>query len=169
MLWANTLCGWYSSSYSSPLLSSSPQLLAPEALARFSLSLSVDQFNFSPLHIIIIIKLNWLHNQLLEPCAAATDCGPGLYCGNCPELGKNQPVCTRGQAIIPTSIVSSDPNHLLCNSVFFILFKIQMLFLSFLINLGWYSFFAVVIGVFVVTISWNWCFFGGADQWIALQ
>ncbi|KAF3612524.1 hypothetical protein FXO38_36798, partial [Capsicum annuum] len=42
--------------------------------------------------------------QLLESCASAADCGPGLYCGNCPELGKSQPFCIRGQTIEPTSI-----------------------------------------------------------------
>lgn len=43
--------------------------------------------------------------QVLEACTAATDCGSGLYCGNCPASGRNQPVCTRGQATIPTSVV----------------------------------------------------------------
>ncbi|XP_008241483.1 PREDICTED: PI-PLC X domain-containing protein At5g67130 [Prunus mume] len=47
--------------------------------------------------------------QVLEACAAATDCGPGLYCGNCPASGKNQPVCTRGQATAPTSIINGLP------------------------------------------------------------
>ncbi|GFZ18771.1 PLC-like phosphodiesterases superfamily protein [Actinidia rufa] len=47
--------------------------------------------------------------QLLDSCSSATDCGPGLYCGNCPSLSKNQPVCTRGQATIPTSIVNGLP------------------------------------------------------------
>lgn len=47
--------------------------------------------------------------QLLDSCSAATDCGPGLYCGNCPELGKPQPVCTRGQAVVPTSIINGLP------------------------------------------------------------
>ncbi|KAJ9562448.1 hypothetical protein OSB04_007608 [Centaurea solstitialis] len=47
--------------------------------------------------------------QMLESCTAATDCGPGLYCGNCPELGKTQPFCTRGQAIVPTSIINGLP------------------------------------------------------------
>ncbi|XP_047322730.1 PI-PLC X domain-containing protein At5g67130-like [Impatiens glandulifera] len=47
--------------------------------------------------------------QLLEPCSLATDCGPSLYCGNCPSIGENQPVCTRGQAIIPTSLINGLP------------------------------------------------------------
>ncbi|KAK4791114.1 hypothetical protein SAY86_031527 [Trapa natans] len=47
--------------------------------------------------------------QVLESCVAATDCGPGLYCGNCPALGKNQPFCTRGQATMPTSIIGGLP------------------------------------------------------------
>ncbi|XP_021751924.1 PI-PLC X domain-containing protein At5g67130-like [Chenopodium quinoa] len=47
--------------------------------------------------------------QVLESCSAANDCAPGLYCGNCPAANKRQPVCTRGQANIPTSIVSGLP------------------------------------------------------------
>lgn len=47
--------------------------------------------------------------QLLESCSSPTDCAPGLYCGNCPSMGKTQPTCTRGQAIIPTSIISGLP------------------------------------------------------------
>ncbi|KHG18052.1 hypothetical protein F383_06271 [Gossypium arboreum] len=47
--------------------------------------------------------------QVLDSCSQATDCGPGLYCGNCPALGKSQPFCTRGQAIVPTSIVGGLP------------------------------------------------------------
>ncbi|MFQ6623536.1 hypothetical protein Gotur_004467 [Gossypium turneri] len=47
--------------------------------------------------------------QFLDSCSQATDCGPGLYCGNCPALGKNQPFCTRGQATMPTSIVGGLP------------------------------------------------------------
>ncbi|RYR28656.1 hypothetical protein Ahy_B01g052789 isoform C [Arachis hypogaea] len=45
--------------------------------------------------------------QVLEACSAATDCGSGLYCGNCPALGLTRPICTRGQATVPTSIVTS--------------------------------------------------------------
>lgn len=47
--------------------------------------------------------------QILESCSAATDCAPGLYCGNCPQLGKTQPFCIRGQAILPTSIINGLP------------------------------------------------------------
>ncbi|GAB2279653.1 hypothetical protein Dimus_014297 [Dionaea muscipula] len=47
--------------------------------------------------------------QLLEPCSSATDCANGLYCGNCPAELKSQPVCTRGQAIIPSSIIGGLP------------------------------------------------------------
>ncbi|GAB2259875.1 hypothetical protein Droror1_Dr00010730 [Drosera rotundifolia] len=43
--------------------------------------------------------------QLLEPCSLATDCGARLYCGNCPAELKAQPVCTRGQGNIPSSII----------------------------------------------------------------
>ncbi|GMH06411.1 hypothetical protein Nepgr_008251 [Nepenthes gracilis] len=47
--------------------------------------------------------------QLLESCSSATDCSAGLYCGNCPAEPKTQPVCTRGQAITPTSIIGGLP------------------------------------------------------------
>lgn len=47
--------------------------------------------------------------QLLDSCSAPTDCGPGLYCGNCPIVGKTQPVCTRGQAVVPTSVINGLP------------------------------------------------------------
>ncbi|CAL5366929.1 unnamed protein product [Camellia sinensis] len=47
--------------------------------------------------------------QLLDSCSSPTDCAPSLYCGNCPSMNKNQPVCTRGQAIIPTSIINGLP------------------------------------------------------------
>ncbi|KAL4396484.1 hypothetical protein AHAS_Ahas01G0096500 [Arachis hypogaea] len=33
--------------------------------------------------------------QVLEACSAATDCGSGLYCGNCPALGLTRPICKR--------------------------------------------------------------------------
>ncbi|XP_074295361.1 PI-PLC X domain-containing protein At5g67130 [Silene latifolia] len=47
--------------------------------------------------------------QLLETCSAPTDCAPGMYCGNCPSANKRQPVCTRGQVTIPTSVISGLP------------------------------------------------------------
>ncbi|XP_061340981.1 PI-PLC X domain-containing protein At5g67130 [Gastrolobium bilobum] len=47
--------------------------------------------------------------QVLEACSAATDCGPGLYCGNCPALGRTQPFCIRGQATLATSVVNGLP------------------------------------------------------------
>ncbi|KAL5556981.1 hypothetical protein UlMin_039217 [Ulmus minor] len=47
--------------------------------------------------------------QVLEACTATRDCGSGLYCGNCPALGANQPICTRAQAIIPTTIINGLP------------------------------------------------------------
>ncbi|XWS29822.1 hypothetical protein CRYUN_Cryun24cG0063300 [Craigia yunnanensis] len=47
--------------------------------------------------------------QVLDSCSQATDCGRGLYCGNCPALGKTQPFCTRGQATIPTSVIGGLP------------------------------------------------------------
>ncbi|GLU20040.1 hypothetical protein SLE2022_362570 [Rubroshorea leprosula] len=43
--------------------------------------------------------------QVLESCSLPTDCGPGLYCGNCPALRMTQPICTRGQATVPTSVI----------------------------------------------------------------
>ncbi|CAL1408635.1 unnamed protein product [Linum trigynum] len=46
---------------------------------------------------------------VLDPCSPSASCGQGLYCGNCPALGKNQPVCTRGQATVPTSIIGGLP------------------------------------------------------------
>ncbi|CAK8562430.1 unnamed protein product [Lathyrus sativus] len=47
--------------------------------------------------------------QVREACSTATDCGSGLFCGNCPALGLNQPICTRGQPILPTSTVNGLP------------------------------------------------------------
>ncbi|XP_062101952.1 PI-PLC X domain-containing protein At5g67130 [Humulus lupulus] len=47
--------------------------------------------------------------QVLDACAAAMDCAPGLYCGNCPSSGATQPICTRAQAIIPTTIINGLP------------------------------------------------------------
>ncbi|KAL2906306.1 hypothetical protein RDABS01_005016 [Bienertia sinuspersici] len=47
--------------------------------------------------------------QVLESCSAANDCAPGLYCGTCPAANRRQPVCTRGQANMPASIVSGLP------------------------------------------------------------
>ncbi|GLU13540.1 hypothetical protein SLE2022_301730 [Rubroshorea leprosula] len=47
--------------------------------------------------------------QLLESCSSSTDCGRSLYCGNCPALGKTQPICTRGQATIPTAFIGGLP------------------------------------------------------------
>ncbi|KAG7614511.1 PLC-like phosphodiesterase TIM beta/alpha-barrel domain superfamily [Arabidopsis suecica] len=47
--------------------------------------------------------------QLLDSCSSATDCVSGLYCGDCPAVGRSKPVCTRGQATIPTSIINGLP------------------------------------------------------------
>ncbi|OVA15852.1 Phospholipase C [Macleaya cordata] len=47
--------------------------------------------------------------QLLDSCSMPTDCGSGLYCGNCPATGKTQPICVRGQVIQPTSIIKGLP------------------------------------------------------------
>ncbi|TYH38050.1 hypothetical protein E1A91_D12G098000v1 [Gossypium mustelinum] len=47
--------------------------------------------------------------QVVDSCSLSTDCGPGLFCGNCPALGKTQPFCIRGQATIPTSVIGGLP------------------------------------------------------------
>ncbi|TYJ04179.1 hypothetical protein E1A91_A12G076800v1 [Gossypium mustelinum] len=47
--------------------------------------------------------------QVVDSCCHSTDCGPGLFCGNCPALGKTQPFCIRGQATIPTSVIGGLP------------------------------------------------------------
>ncbi|XP_042498737.1 PI-PLC X domain-containing protein At5g67130 [Macadamia integrifolia] len=61
---------------------------------------------------IVVFSSNACTNgncQLLDSCSLPTDCGAGLYCGNCPAMGKTQPVCTRGQTIQPTSIIKGLP------------------------------------------------------------
>ncbi|XP_050206411.1 PI-PLC X domain-containing protein At5g67130 [Mercurialis annua] len=60
-------------------------------------------------YLYLLLSSPSLHAQVLESCTAATNCGDGLFCGNCPALAKNQPVCTRGQAIIPTTIIDGLP------------------------------------------------------------
>ncbi|KAJ3693287.1 hypothetical protein LUZ60_008767 [Juncus effusus] len=42
-------------------------------------------------------------------CSSNSDCGAGLYCGNCPADGKTQKTCIRAQAIEPASIVKGLP------------------------------------------------------------
>lgn len=66
-------------------------------------------FVFLPLFLNVAFGCSDGTCQLMEACAAATDCGVGMYCGNCPALGKEQPFCVRGQAVIPTSIVNGLP------------------------------------------------------------
>lgn len=69
-------------------------------------------FQFLPIFSLLLITSTACSNgncQFLETCSAATDCGAGLYCGNCPAVNKNQPICTRGQATIPTSIIGGLP------------------------------------------------------------
>lgn len=68
------------------------------------LSLIQDLLKFTTFLWIWIDTLKNL--QFMEACTAATDCGTGLYCGNCPASGKTQPTCTRGTAVVPTTIVS---------------------------------------------------------------
>ncbi|KAK3020012.1 hypothetical protein RJ639_004972 [Escallonia herrerae] len=65
--------------------------------------------------------------QLLDSCSAATDCGPGLYCGNCPVLDKTQPFCTRGQATSPTSIFSMVVCYYLFSSFSFVQFVMEQI------------------------------------------
>ncbi|GAB4848991.1 hypothetical protein Ancab_003804 [Ancistrocladus abbreviatus] len=69
-------------------------------------------------HIILVLLSTTFYNssacsngncQLLESCSAVTDCAAGLYCGTCPAELKLQPVCIRGQATIPTSIIGGLP------------------------------------------------------------
>ncbi|CAN1190339.1 PI-PLC X domain-containing protein At5g67130 [Linum perenne] len=52
---------------------------------------------------LLISSLLLARPSVLDPCTSNTNCGQGLYCGGC---GNNQPVCTRGQATVPTSVVS---------------------------------------------------------------
>lgn len=92
--------------------------------------------------------------QLLDSCASATDCGAGLYCGNCPVMGKNQPFCIRGQATIPTSIVSSFPF-----TVAVIFFEFLFCFVS--LEMTVMGFAALLLCMLLVII--------GADQWVTLQ
>ncbi|KAI4330272.1 hypothetical protein MLD38_028572 [Melastoma candidum] len=69
-------------------------------------------FIFIPLNSFLIATTSACSNgdcQVLDSCVAQTDCGPGLYCGNCPSLGRNQPICTRGQATVPTSVIGGLP------------------------------------------------------------
>ncbi|KAL5714113.1 hypothetical protein ACHQM5_016118 [Ranunculus cassubicifolius] len=81
------------------------------------ISMNCKQHLNSPLFLslissLLIITASACSNgncQLLETCSVATDCGPGLYCGNCPAMGKTRPICTRGQVIQPTSIVKGLP------------------------------------------------------------
>ncbi|KAK9670385.1 hypothetical protein RND81_13G198200 [Saponaria officinalis] len=47
--------------------------------------------------------------QFMETCSGPSDCAAGLYCGNCPAANKPQPLCTRGQVTLPTSVISGLP------------------------------------------------------------
>ncbi|KAJ6733139.1 hypothetical protein OIU74_004993 [Salix koriyanagi] len=58
---------------------------------------------------LLLSSLLIAHAQVFQSCNEATNCGPGLYCGNCLALGKTQPICTRGQAILPNSIINGLP------------------------------------------------------------
>ncbi|CAN1344887.1 PI-PLC X domain-containing protein At5g67130 [Linum perenne] len=55
---------------------------------------------------LLISSLLLARPSVLDPCTSNTNCGQGLYCGGC---GNNQPVCTRGQATVPTSVVRGLP------------------------------------------------------------
>ncbi|XP_039020540.1 PI-PLC X domain-containing protein At5g67130-like [Hibiscus syriacus] len=52
---------------------------------------------------------SWGACQIYDSCTKASDCGPGLYCENCPILGKIYPFCIRNKATIPTSIINGLP------------------------------------------------------------
>uniref|UniRef100_A0A6N2M4I8 Uncharacterized protein n=1 Tax=Salix viminalis TaxID=40686 RepID=A0A6N2M4I8_SALVM len=62
-----------------------------------------------PYLYLLLSSLLIAHAQVFQSCNEATNCGPGLYCGNCLALGKTQPICTRGQAILPNSIINGLP------------------------------------------------------------
>ncbi|XP_057974367.1 PI-PLC X domain-containing protein At5g67130 isoform X2 [Malania oleifera] len=77
-----------------------------------SVSIATGYYWLCLLNSLFVITTTACSNgncQLLDSCSAVSDCGPGLYCGNCPAAGKNQPICTRGQANIPTSIINGLP------------------------------------------------------------
>lgn len=113
--------------YSSQLSSSSlpPPPFAPTANAR-SLFIFFPLNSPDPFFFFTFSSQFWAQFlpkplQLLESCSTATDCGPGLYCGNCPSLGKTQPFCIRGQAPIPTSIVTCYFHFMRISCCFFLL------------------------------------------------
>ncbi|KAJ6678399.1 PI-PLC X DOMAIN PLANT-LIKE PROTEIN [Salix viminalis] len=62
-----------------------------------------------PYLYLLLSSLLIAHAQVFQSCNEVTNCGPGLYCGNCLALGKTQPICTRGQAILPNSIINGLP------------------------------------------------------------
>lgn len=82
-------------------------------------SISVDLFNFGLILCELLNDLIPKCEQILESCSAATDCAVGLYCGNCAQSGKTQPFCIRGQANVPTSIVSPSEIEVLITPVSF--------------------------------------------------
>ncbi|WCJ31188.1 PLC-like phosphodiesterases superfamily protein [Euphorbia peplus] len=80
--------------------------------ACFALHRSLCRSPVQISHVYLLLLLSCpftAHSQVLSSCTAATNCGPGLFCGNCASAGKDQPFCTRGQAIIPTSIIDGLP------------------------------------------------------------
>lgn len=73
-------------------------------LDSLCLLLRLSKIGSKSLGIFALFVFGFL-SQMLDSCSSATDCLPGLFCGNCPALGTTKPICTRGQATIPTSIV----------------------------------------------------------------
>ncbi|KAG8384361.1 hypothetical protein BUALT_Bualt04G0110100 [Buddleja alternifolia] len=81
-------------------------------MSACTITLSIRRHIFLSLLPLILLPLFFIPTadcQILESCSAASNCGAGLYCGNCASLGKTQPFCIRGQATIPTSIISGLP------------------------------------------------------------
>ncbi|RZC54915.1 hypothetical protein C5167_013771 [Papaver somniferum] len=74
-----------------------------------SASLSFHASNPLLLQQFICLSKWKLPGLLAEPCSMASDCGSGLFCGNCPPTGNTQPICIRGQVVQPTSIMKGLP------------------------------------------------------------
>ncbi|XP_066343078.1 PI-PLC X domain-containing protein At5g67130-like isoform X2 [Miscanthus floridulus] len=59
------------------------------------------------LHMALLLIL--CSSQVGDSCSSVSDCGTGLYCGNCPAAGRTKLSCIRDLAIQPTSIVKGLP------------------------------------------------------------
>ncbi|CAD6260527.1 unnamed protein product [Miscanthus lutarioriparius] len=55
------------------------------------------------LHMALLLIL--CSSLVGDSCSSVSDCGTGLYCGNCPAAGRTKLSCIRDLAIQPTSIV----------------------------------------------------------------